>query len=168
MTHDKHDASDSLELGSSGVGLSGARPDLSDAIRREEAVLAALAALVPPADPPDGLFRAIETEIDALPSHQVRTQRADEGEWIRQADKVWTKILAEDPASGRSIYLLRCEPGAVLPAHIEARDEHFFMIEGESMIGDLLLRAGDSQYLKAGSRHAEIRSESGCLVLVHG
>jgi len=111
--------------------------------------------------------RSIETEIGALPSHQVRTQRADEGEWIRQADKVWTKILAEDPASGRSIYLLRCEPGAVLPAHIEARDEHFFMIEGESMIGDLLLRAGDSQYLKAGSQHAEILSESGCLVLVH-
>src|SRR5215475_6414271 len=168
MTHRRHDALDSLGLGSGGVGLSGARPDLSDAIHGEKAVLAALAALVPPADPPVGLFRAIETVIDVLPSRRVATQRANEGEWIRQADKVWTKILAEDPASGRRIYLLRYEPGAVLPAHTRARDEHFFMIEGEYLIGDLLvLRAGDSQYLKAGSQHAETRSESGCLVLVH-
>jgi quercetin dioxygenase-like cupin family protein len=168
MTHRKHDAMDSLGLGGEGVGLPGTRPDLADAIHGEEAVLAALAALVPPADPPEGLLGAIETEIDALPSRWVTTQRADEREWIRQSDKVWTKILAEDPVSGRSIYLLRCEPGTVLPAHTRARDEHFFMIEGEYLIGDLLvLRAGDFQYLKAGSQHAEIRSETGCLVVVH-
>ena len=165
MTHRKHD---SLGLGSEGVGLPGTRPDFADAIHGEEAMLAALAALVPPADPPEGLLGAIETEIAALPSRRVATQRADEGEWIRQADKVWTKILAEDPASGRITYLLRCEPGAVLPAHTHARDEHFFMIEGEYLTGDLLVvRAGHSQYLKAGSQHAEIRSETGCLVLVH-
>jgi quercetin dioxygenase-like cupin family protein len=167
MIHRNHDA-DSLGVGGHGAGLPGTRPDLADAIHGEEAVLAALAALAPAADPPEGLFGAIEAEIDALPSRQVTTQRADEGEWIREADKVWTKILAEDPASGRSIYLLRCEPGAVLPAHIDVRDEHIFMIEGEYLIGDsLILRAGDFQYLKAGSQHAEIRSETGCLVLVH-
>ena len=154
-------------LGGDGAGLPGTRPDLADAIHGEEAVFAALAALAPPADPPEELLGAIEAHIDALPSRQVTTQRADEGEWIRQADKVWKKVLVEDSASGLSIYLLRCEPGAVLPGHIHARDEHIFMIEGEYLIGDLLVRAGDSQYSKAGTQHVEIRSETGCLVMVH-
>src|SRR5262245_34516149 len=101
MTQGKRDAWDSLGLGSGGVRLSGTRPGLSGEIRGEEAVLVALAALVSPADPPEGLFRAIETAIDAIPSRRVAAQRADEGEWIRQADKVWAKILAADPASER-------------------------------------------------------------------
>jgi hypothetical protein len=165
MSRRKHGALDWLSGDS--AGLPGTRPDIADAIDGDEVVLAALAALAPPADPPEALLGAIEADIDALPSRQVTTQRADEGEWIRQADKVWKKVLAVDPASGLSIYLLRCEPGAVLPAHIRARDEHIFMLQGEYLIGDLLVRAGDSQYSRAGTQNVEIRSETGCLVMVH-
>jgi quercetin dioxygenase-like cupin family protein len=168
MNRGKHDAFDWFGRGGgNGAALPGTRPDLAEAFRDEETLLATVAILAPPADPPDGLLNAIEAGIDALPSRQIATLRADEGTWMRWSDKIWKKTLMKDPATGRIIYLLRCGPGAVMPAHTHVHDEHVFVIEGEFLMGDILVRAGDSHYSRAGSHHAEIRSATGCLLLVH-
>lgn len=175
MTGRDTDALDWLGLGSgdngdsdaTGGGLPGTRPDLADEFAGDEAALAALAALAPPADPPKDLLSKIEKQIDKLPKRKVTTTRSDEGEWIKRKDKIWQKVLNKDPKTGRAIYLLRCEPGAVIPPHPHLREEHVFVIEGSFTIGDVLVRAGDYQYSKAGTLHGTIRSETGCLVLIH-
>jgi anti-sigma factor ChrR (cupin superfamily) len=162
---------------SSAAEVPGTRPDLADRAQRGDETLGTLASLVPAVEPPEGLFEAIEAEIDALPSTPIETLRADEGEWVKWADqawkkmlfgdKIWKKILSADSATGKSVYLLRCEAGAIIPAHKHARDEHVFVIEGEFVVDGAVVKAGDSQISRAGSIHPEIRSATGCLVLVH-
>ena len=162
---------------SSASEVPGTRPDLADRARSADELLGTLATLAPTVEPPEGLFEAIESEIDALPTESIETLRADEGEWVKWADKawkkmlfgdkIWKKVLSSDSATGKSVYLLRCEAGAVVPAHKHARDEHVFVIEGEYVVDGSVVKAGDSQFARAGSIHPEIRTATGCLVLVH-
>ena len=145
----------------------GTRPDRADQVRAEDELLVGLAMLAPPADPPERLFAAIEAKIDASESSQIETLKADEGEWIKLSDNIWKKILFSDSRSGKSMYLLRCAAGAILPSHKHDHDEHAFVIEGEFRVGDSLVKAGDFHMAKAGSIHPEHHSPTGCLVLMH-
>ena len=155
----------------------GTRPDLADQERESDELLLALAELAPAVAPPKNLYAGIEAEIDALEAKEIQTVRADEGQWSNLADKVWKKalisdkiwkkILFEDAETGRNIYLLRCEPGAVIPIHKHARDEYVFVIEGDYTVDGQVVRAGDFQFARAGSKHSEIRTANGCLVLIH-
>jgi anti-sigma factor ChrR (cupin superfamily) len=167
MTGRKHDALDWLGLGGEGGELPGTRPEIAGEFRDEEVALAALAALTQPTDPPEGLLDKIEAKIDALPKRKITTLRSDEGEWVKRTNKIWQKILNKDKESRRAIYLLRCEPGAVIPPHPHLREEHIFVLEGSFTIGDTQVRAGDYHYSKAGTLHGTIRSKAGCLVLIH-
>ena len=155
-------------LGAAGKDeMAGSRPDIADELLMADELLANLAGLTQPVEPPERLFKAIEAEIDAGEPGKSRTLRADQGVWEKRISKIWQKILYEDPASGRRIYLLRCEPGAVIPPHRHKRDEHIIVLEGEFQIKKMTLKAGDSQFSPAGSMHAMIKSPTGCLVLVH-
>ena len=167
MTSRNDDALDWLGLGGKNGELPGTRPDLAEEFGSEQVVLAALGALVPPADPPAGLLGKIEKTIDAQSKSKFTTLRADEGKWVKRTSKVWQKILNKDPSTGRAIYLLRCEPGAVIPPHPHMREEHVLVLEGSYTIGKTLVRAGDYQHSRAGTLHGTIRSKSGCLVLIH-
>ena len=160
---DGRDALDWLGLGGAGA-LPGTRPGRA-AAPEVEALATALFRLAPPAEPPAGLLAAIEAEIDA-PAAGHRVLRADEGAWSLWLDKVWRKDLAPGTGAGPSLYLLRCEPGAVLPPHGHDRDEHVFVLEGAFIVDDVIVRAGDYQFAAADSDHAEHRSPEGCLVLV--
>ncbi|MDH3667647.1 MAG: cupin domain-containing protein [Paracoccaceae bacterium] len=166
------DVLDWLDLASGGETapgdeLPGTRPDLAETFSDDQAALAALAALAPAAEPPKNLLSKIEKRIDKLPKRKITNLRSDEGEWVKRKDKIWQKILNKDPETGRAIYLLRCAPGAVIPPHPHPREEHVFVIEGSFTIGDTLIRAGDYHYSKANTLHGTIRSETGCLVLIH-
>ena len=140
--------------------------------------LALLTVLAPPVDPPEGLFDAISAEIDALPEQASRTVRAEDGSWTRFADnlfkrmlfgdKVWIRTLYKDEETGERVYLMRCEPGAWLPAHNHERDEHVYVLEGQFVVGNTVIEAGDYQFAPAGSRHEKITSPTGCLSLIHG
>ena len=155
------------------LGTSGNRempsslPDVADELQMADEMLAQMAALANPAEPPKRLFKAIEAEIDAGEPGKARTVRADEGKWKKRSSKIWQKILHEDATTGRKIYLLRCKPGAIIPPHRHKRDEHVMVLEGEFQIKKMTLKAGDSQFSPAGSMHAMIKSPTGCLVLVH-
>lgn len=167
MSRDRDDLGDlELALGLTDAdGLPGTRPDraLGDG---DAALIGALGGFVRTADPPGDLFSKIEAEIDALPEQPTRTVRADDGEWVLRAPKIWKKLLSEDASTGRTVYLLRCEPGAVIPQHRHERAEYVFVIEGSFEIDGVVVRSGDFQSSVAGSLHAEIRSPEGCLVLV--
>ena len=150
-----------------GAEVPGTRPDHADQAQMDDELLAELAILAPPADPPKGMFAAIEAGIDAIPSAQIETLRSDEGEWVEWIDKIWKKILFSDDRTGHSMYLLRCAKGAVIPSHKHDHQEHAFVIEGEIWMGDSLIRAGDFHMAQAGSVHPKMHSPTGCLVLVH-
>ena len=146
--------------------IPGTRPDLDQAGADLSGRLDPLLGDLPEAEPPAGLFAAIEAEIDALPDAPVKTLRAHEGTWEQRNEKVWKKVLAQDPETGRSMYLLRCLPGASIRPHVHERAEHLFIIEGEFWIDGKVYSAGDAQISMAGTEHAEITMPGGCLVLV--
>lgn len=146
--------------------LPGTRPDLGGAVAEINELLAPLLQGVPEATPPAGLFDAIEADLDAAAESQTQASYAREGEWEQRSEKIWKKVLGQDAETGRTMYLLRCLPGAQINSHPHARTEHLFIIEGELWMGGKLYKAGDAQTSAPGSDHAVIDMPSGCLVLV--
>lgn len=153
-------------LGGLDTSLPGTRPDLADEATAFAQHLTPLLSRLPEATPPEGLFEAIEAELDGEAEAPFQSVRAEEGLWEQRTDKVWKKVLAQDIETGRSMYLLRCLPGASIRPHIHERAEHLFILEGELWIDGKLYSAGDAQVAKPGSVHPEITMPAGCLVLV--
>ncbi|MEL7132231.1 MAG: cupin domain-containing protein [Pseudomonadota bacterium] len=153
-------------LGGLDMSLPGTRPDLANEATAFAQHLSPLLTRLPEAEPPEGLFGAIEAELDGEAEAPFQSVRAEEGVWEQRTDKVWKKVLAQDTETGRSMYLLRCLPGASIKPHIHERAEHLFILEGELWIDGKLYSAGDAQVAKPGSVHPEITMPVGCLVLV--
>ncbi|MEM8654279.1 MAG: cupin domain-containing protein [Pseudomonadota bacterium] len=153
-------------LGGLDTSLPGTRPDLADETTAFAQHLSPLLSRLPEAAPPDGLFDAIEAELDGEYAAPFQSVRAEDGVWEQRTDKVWKKVLAHETETGRSMYLLRCLPGASIKPHIHERAEHLFILEGELWIDGKLYSAGDAQVAKPGSVHPEITMPAGCLVLV--
>jgi anti-sigma factor ChrR (cupin superfamily) len=63
-------------------------------------------------------------------------------------------------------FLLRLDPGAVIPQHLHHGAEECYVLEGELRTWDTVLRAGDFLRSPPGSDHAASRSEGGCLLLL--
>ncbi|HEX4883969.1 MAG TPA: hypothetical protein VFX05_07510, partial [Casimicrobiaceae bacterium] len=95
-----------------------------------------------------------------------RTVHADEGHWDAWSPGVDAKPLWDDGASQSA--LVRMQPGARLPAHALAADEECLLIDGELLLDDTLLRAGDYQLARAGSPACELASDVGALFYVRG
>ncbi|MGV6848190.1 MAG: cupin domain-containing protein [Marinibacterium sp.] len=146
--------------------LPGTRPDLAGDAEALDARLTPILEALPAADPPADLFDAIEAEIDGQPDAPMQTQRAHEGIWQPVADKIWQKTLSEDPESGRTMFLLRCLPGAIIAPHVHEKTEQLYILEGELWVDGKVYSAGDAQHALAGTHHAEITMPGGCLVLV--
>lgn len=141
-------------------------PSLYHRIAAWEIDLAELALSAETAEPPDDLFSKIEARLDADEPAMTSTVRREGGRWLNTAPGVWRKVLNHDPTSGRKTLLLRCEPGAVIPAHEHGADEELMMLDGEVRLGDLILRAGDFHLARQGSQHVPAISDAGCLILV--
>ena len=146
--------------------IPGTTPQLGNDADEMLEQLAPLMQAVPEATPPDDLFATIEAELDAEAKAPTQVQRADEGEWIQRTELVWKKVLTKDAATGRTMYLLRCLPGARIKPHVHDRSEHLFIIEGEFWMDGKLYTAGDAQCSLPGTEHHEITMPNGCLVLV--
>jgi anti-sigma factor ChrR (cupin superfamily) len=62
--------------------------------------------------------------------------------------------------------LLKLGPGAAYPAHHHAGVEQCLVIEGTVRIGQILLESGDFEYANAGTEHAVVQSDSGCVLML--
>jgi anti-sigma factor ChrR (cupin superfamily) len=92
------------------------------------------------------------------------TVRSDAGTWMNLLPHVQVKVLHTD---GRyNSILLRMEPGSALPAHFHEDDEECVVMEGEVSIGDVRVKAGDYHLALSGSRHGELRSDTGALLFL--
>ena len=108
-----------------------------------------------------------ELRSRALGAAEYIVSRAGEGEWLPfHVPGIQTKTLARDPVSGTRTFLLRLEPGAVLPGHEHRHAEHCYVLEGEVTDGEHWLRQGDYELRMPGSRHAPVRTETGAVVLI--
>lgn len=138
-----------------------------DRVDQWERLLAPLGTLLPPVEPPPGLFGKIERRLRRAARPQaLKTVRAHQGRWRQLQDGVEFKHLRVDQEAGTESLLLRMSAKAVYAEHDHAGFEETFVIEGDLNFGALRLSAGDYHYAPAGSSHVPATTENGCLVLL--
>jgi anti-sigma factor ChrR (cupin superfamily) len=106
---------------------------------------------------------AVRGERAAGDDHYV-TVRSNAGAWMDFLPGVQVKPLHSD---GRyHSILLRMAAGASLPAHFHEDDEECVVLEGRVRIGDVGVSAGDYHLALSGSRHGELRSDTGAVLFL--
>ncbi len=130
----------------------------------------ALAEAVEPIAPPEAraseLKARVMTRIHGKKIFDLKTIKAEEGEWVTLMPGIEKKILNVSADGKIQSYLLKMAPGAIFPAHEHAADEECLMLEGEAMFGDLCLKAGDYHLAKKGSRHGMASTDKGAMAFL--
>ena len=85
-------------------------------------------------------------------------------DWIETSPGNSIKILRSDDET-MSI-LVRLQPGTTFPQHYHPADEETFVVEGETWFGDIHLVAGDYHLAPKGTTHGEVRTDTGCVLLI--
>lgn len=109
--------------------------------------------------------RVLDRVRDAqrAPDHTL-TVHADEGRWKTVLPGVHMKTLHAD-RTGRS-FLLRLDPGAILPSHAHDGDEECVVLSGALYLGDFRVGTGDYHLARNGSTHGDIHAPNGALVFL--
>jgi anti-sigma factor ChrR (cupin superfamily) len=93
--------------------------------------------------------------------------RRDEDTWKNSGvPGVDIKTLFREPALGRSTYLVRMEPGAVLPGHRHGDVEQCLVIEGDIRWGEMVYEKGDFVAMGKDTEHPELRTVGGNVLLL--
>lgn len=107
------------------------------------------------------MARVADTDVSHL------TIAADQGDWQPFMAGVAIKVLHEQ--AGVLSYLLRLEPGAVLPPHRHPQDEECVVLEGRLRVGSGV-QVGPGGYHRAhrGALHATITTDTGATIFLRG
>lgn len=93
--------------------------------------------------------------------------RRNEEHWVSAGmPGVDIKPLFEDKETGRSTYLMRMQPGTRLPAHHHHDAEQCLVLKGDIGWGDLVYEEGDFIAMGKGTKHPEIYTVQGNLLLL--
>jgi ChrR Cupin-like domain len=117
--------------------------------------------------PPAGLFDTIVAAIDADEAalSGTLTRRAGTGVWTEMSPGVTYSVLFDDPVTKRRSMLVRALPGATYESHFhDEGHEECLILEGDLVMGDLKLSAGDFHLAAKGSSHPPATTVSGCLL----
>ncbi len=76
------------------------------------------------------------------------------------------KLLADDRQRCLRTQLVRLQAGAVIPAHRHVDVEELFVLEGDLIVNDVLMQAGDYCRAAPESVHDASRTPNGCVFLV--
>ena len=117
--------------------------------------------LRPPASLWERLTRRIAGETGQTPLLPAPARPA-EPEWEEAAPGITCKLLATDAEKGRVSMLVHLAPGAEYPPHTHAGIEELHMLEGELIVDDKTLRAGDYLRSEPGTTDHRVWSETGC------
>lgn len=71
-----------------------------------------------------------------------------------------------DAANDRVTMLVRMAPKTSYPAHRHSGFEECYVLEGDLLVGDYRMRAGDYQRAGGGSLHGVQSTEAGCLLFI--
>jgi len=153
--------------------------DAVEALRDMEPARAALdghiSAAVPRPEVKQGLLERIRKERQE--ARAQATERAARPYNVLAAHRKWEETgipgvqvcyLMIDRESNRYTALYRLAPGAVFPEHDHTVEMHeeCLVIEGDMIVGNLVLGPGDFHLGRKGSHHEPITTRNGCLVLV--
>ncbi len=145
-------------------------PALRESVDAWEQRLARLDQGIAPVEPPPGLWAKIEAALDKPPAGVDfgSTIYENDGEWEVLLEGVEKKLLFRDLAAKTESYLLRVAPRTRFPGHHHLGSEECLVLEGEFMMGDLRLSAGDYHVANPGSDHPDAWTENGVLVYIRG
>jgi hypothetical protein len=113
--------------------------------------------------PSTSLWDRLERRITAETGRKaVPPSPRAEPEWEDVAPGISCKVLATDEASGRVSMVLRMAPGAEYPRHTHAGLEELHMLDGELLVNETTLVAGDYHRSEPGSSDHRVWSKTGC------
>jgi ChrR Cupin-like domain len=137
--------------------------ELDSAIIALEEKMAGLTAsaghMRPPAHLLDGILERIAEETSELGDKVV--QPLAEGDWRVCLPGVEMKRMWSSQT-----FLLRCQPGAVIPHHAHGQIENIVVIMGDLEVGGRILTSGDYHASPSKSLHGDTRTRRGCVFLV--
>lgn len=137
--------------------------ELDIAITALEEKLAPLTAsagnLRPPADLLDSILERIAAEQSELGDKLL--QSFAEGDWQATLPGIERKQLWSPQT-----FMLRCQPGAVIPHHAHGQMENIVVIMGDLEVGGRMLTSGDYHASPSKSLHGDTRTRRGCVFLV--
>jgi quercetin dioxygenase-like cupin family protein len=143
------------------------RPSDKPLLPLDAATLAAIAEALRPAELSSAQRDSMRDRIAAR-TRTVHTQtvRGGDVEWQSPWPNVFVKVLRQEADSNLQMVLFRIEPGGVVPAHEHTKEEECLVLEGEILIGDHRVAAGDLHIARAGAAHGDITTQTGALVMV--
>jgi hypothetical protein len=138
-------------------------PQLAAAVAALEAALAPMAVRGGTVPPPDGVLDRVEAVLDAEAAitayaHNIRL---DDPGWVEVVPGVLKRQLWD-----AHTFLARLEPGCAFPPHDHPWTEHCLVVSGDMIVDDVVFGPGDYHAPRAGSRHGDLRTEKGLLLLV--
>jgi anti-sigma factor ChrR (cupin superfamily) len=138
-------------------------PQLAEVVAALEQALGPMAAQGGDVPPPDGLFARIEAVLDAEATIEryATNLRLDAADWVEIAPGVLKRKLWDDHT-----FLARLEPGRAFPPHDHPWTEHCIVISGDMVVDGVTFGPGDYHAPHKGSRHGDLRTENGMLLLV--
>jgi len=146
----------------------------AERLERDESARRELSALAPVLE---ALFRAAPALAPSAGVREALVARATQsGVIIRRADEddwhdfglpgVRRRWLFRDPAGKTTTFMLRMDPGSILPPHHHHGVEECYVLAGEVDTMDTRLHPGDYFRAPAGSEHGPSVTKGGCLLLL--
>lgn len=89
---------------------------------------------------------------------------SEQGDWKTIQPGIQMKLLKSD-ADAKS-FLLKLAHATVIPYHDHAKNEETFVIDGEVWLDGVHCKHGDYHFAGVGTFHKEIRTDTGCTLLV--
>ena len=136
----------------------------------ERAVLS-LTAEIPSVVPPLEWKQRILDLLPPVESPLLFRQKNDAAFKPSHLSGISYRMLHADRARHQFTALIRMAPGTVLRDHDHAAEhvpEECLVLEGELIVGDVVMRAGDYQRAAPGSHHVEQRTDTGALLYFSG
>jgi quercetin dioxygenase-like cupin family protein len=138
-------------------------PALDREIDTLEAQLSPLTGAAGEIPPPPALYSRIAAALASQDrEHEGKySEMVTEGRWLHYKPGIEAKRLWQ-----KRTVMLRCQPGAVLPAHDHDEDEHIVVISGDFVVGGRSYGPGDYHFSPKGNAHGDAFTRGGCLLLV--
>jgi len=103
---------------------------------------------------------------DAAPEPPPSPAPPPEPDWQEVAPGIACKLLATDVGQNRVSMLVRLAARIDYPPHRHDGIEEVYMLDGELIVDDTTLRAGDYRRVEAGSVDRRVWSKGGCTCLL--
>jgi len=108
----------------------------------------------------------IRKRISASAPAGTYTVNPDTVDWEPFDQGIERKLLIPDTGDGTETAIYRLEPNAKFVSHEHTHQESCWVVEGDILVGDHLVQAGDMHVAEVGYEHPEICARTHALLLI--